>query len=164
MRAIFLLVGSLALFLGACSSKGCGHAPAPLNKEWLTGKWENVSTALFLTSYQFDTDGAVTMTFKGIKQPVKGRYTWTGDRSIEVEYPSDADVRREYEAAAKEYKDDVKKRIETKKLNDRAGPPMLGMVPDQMPDKESLRVGITDPKYLSLVRNDSTTFNFQKAQ
>jgi hypothetical protein len=98
-----------------------------------------------------------------MKQPVKGRYTWTGDRTIEVEYPSDTIVRREYETAAKEYKHDVKDRIDNKLLSDRAGPSMLGMVPDKMLDKETLRVGISDPKYLMLVRGDSTTLNFQKA-
>lgn len=162
MRATFLLLGSLALFLGACSGKGGSHAPPSLNKEWLTGKWENVSTAQFLTGYDFDSDGTMRMTFKGMKQPVKGSYTWTSDRTVEVEYPSDAEVRREYEKAAKEYKKDVKEKIDSKLLSDRAGPSILGMVPDKMLDKETLRVGITDPKYLILVREDSTTLNFKK--
>jgi hypothetical protein len=163
MRLLFLLIASLALFLGSCSSKGGGHAPPPLNKEWLVGKWKNVSTALFFSGCEFKEGGAVTITFQSMKQPVTGRYTWSGERTVDVEYPQEAEVREAYQTAAKEYKEDIKKRIESKDLDPKAGPSIMGMVPDKIPDKEALRVGISDPKFLILVRiEDGATWNFEK--
>jgi hypothetical protein len=162
MRVTYLLIGCLALILGSCSKKGGVHAPAPPNKELLRGKWKNESPAHFLTNYDFNEDGTVKMAFVGVKQPVTGRYTWSGERTVDVDYPKEAEVQHEYEKAAKAYKHDVETKIENKKLSDRAGPSMLGIVPDKLPEKETLTVSITDPKFLILIREDNTTLKFNK--
>lgn len=164
MRIICLLIASLGLFVGACSSKGGGktHAPPPLDKDLLMGKWKRESSVLFLAGYEFAADGTVKISFLGMKQPIKGHYTWSGDRAVNVEYPQDEGVRKDYEAAAKAYKEDVKKKLETKEYSERAGPTLLRSVAEKLPEKERLGVGISDPKYLILVREDSSNMTFQK--
>jgi hypothetical protein len=120
----------------------------------LVGKWKNVSATQFIAGYDFTADGAVTLTVQGMKQPIPGRYTWSGERTLDMEYQA-ADVQQAYEAAAKAYKDQVKERIETKKLTDKAGPSMLAMVADKLPAKEMFTVGISDPRVLILTHPES---------
>jgi hypothetical protein len=60
MRATFLLIGSLTLVLGACSSKkGGSHAPPLPEKTLLNGKWKSVSEVQFLAGYDFGADGTM---------------------------------------------------------------------------------------------------------
>jgi hypothetical protein len=90
------------------------------------------------------------MTVNGMKQPVPGRYSWDGERTLRVEYQL-ADVQQAYREAAKAYKDDVVDRIKRKILTERAGPSMLGAVPDELPAGEKFQVGISDqPRMLIL--------------
>src|SRR5690242_14510062 len=119
MRVLCLLIVSLTLFLGGCSTKGGGkgQAPPPPNKELLKGKWKSETDAPFLTRYEFDADGTVKITFQGMKEPIKARYTWSSDRTVDVEYPKDEAIRKEYESAAKAYKENVQRRIEKKELS-----------------------------------------------
>src|SRR6516162_5502389 len=81
MRAKFLLVGGLILLLGACSPK-VSHAPPPINKQLLTGKWKNSSETEFISGYEFAEDGTLKMIVKGMEQPVRGGYTWSGERTL----------------------------------------------------------------------------------
>jgi hypothetical protein len=162
MRAMFLLVGGLALLLGGCTSK-TNPAPPALHKEWLPGKWKNSSKAMFLAGCEFTEDGAVKMKFEGMEKPAEGRYKWSGERTIEVEYPTAADVQKAYKEAAKAYKDHVKKRIETKDLSDKAGPAMLGAVRDELPAKETFQVAISDqPRMLILTDEKNAKQEFDK--
>jgi hypothetical protein len=163
MRTTFLLTGIMALFVGGCS-KGGGHAPPPLDKSLLSGKWKNASEAQFLTSYEFGADGTMKMTVKGMKEPIPGKFTWSSDRAVEVEYTQSADLQKAYEEAAKEYKDWVTDRVKRKDLSDRAEQSMLGVVADKLPPKERLTVGISDPSLLILTREDGTRLNFEKGK
>jgi hypothetical protein len=153
MRAKLLLVGGLALLLGACSDKA-RHAPPPLNKDLLPGKWKNSSEAQFIAGYEFTEDGKLKMTVRGMKEPVPGRYTWSGERTLDLEYRAPAKVRKAYRAAAKAYKDDVKERIKAGTLPDKAGPGILGSVRDELPDRESVRVGLAEKPRLLMVNSD----------
>jgi hypothetical protein len=166
MRTTFLLIGTLALAFCACSDKRSAPTPPPLpDKTLLPGKWKNNSQNQFLTGYEFDKDGGVKVMFWGMKEAIPGRYTWSSDRTVDLEYSKTADIQQAYEAAAKAYKDDINDRIKQKKLDGRAGPSLLGRVADKLPDKETFSVGITDPKYLVLSRRGGAplTAEFEKA-
>jgi hypothetical protein len=152
------------LLLGACSTKNAGrdHAPPPLNKDLLRGKWKSATPDVFRTSYEFGDDGTVKMKVQGIKEPIKGRYGWSGERTVAVEF-ADEETRKACGAAAKSYKDDIKTKIEQKKMLDRIGNTMIAAVgEDTLPEKETYRVGISDPKYLILTREDSIEMRFQR--
>jgi hypothetical protein len=167
MRAKLLLVGGLALLFG-CSGP-VSHAPPPLNKELLAGKWKNASEAQFVAGYEFAGDGTLKMTILGREQPIQGRYTWSGERTLDLEYSEAPDVRQAYRAAAKAFKDQLTERIKTGKLPDRAGPSMLGAVPDELPAKATVRVAISDqprqdqPRLLILSEQSGASQTFEKA-
>jgi hypothetical protein len=160
---MFPLVGGLALFVGACSAN-VGHAPPPLNKQLLTGKWKNSSDTQFVTGYEFAEDGTLKMIVQGMEQPVPARFTWSGERTLDMEFKVPEDIQRAYQAAAKAYKDQVRDRIKSGQLTDRAGPGMLSMVPDELPAEESLQVGLSDqPRLLILARANGVSQTFEQA-
>jgi hypothetical protein len=164
MRTKVLLIGILALVLGACTEKRSAPTPPPLpDKTLLPGKWKNSSENQFLTGCEFDKDGGVKLMFWGMKEAVPGRYTWSSERTVDLEYSKEADVQQAYEAAAKAYKKDINDRIKQKKVDGRAGPTLLGRVADKLPDKETFSVGIVDPKLLVLSRRGALlTMQFDK--
>jgi hypothetical protein len=163
MRAKLLLVAILAFVLGACSRTGA-PAPPPLDKHLLTGKWKSTSEAQLVAGYEFAEDGAVKVTIRGMEQPIAGRYAWSGERTLDLEYPPAAETQQAYEAAAKAYKDDVQDRIKAGKLPDRAGPSILSAVRDKWPTSEALRVALSDqPRQLTLINESGGSQTFEKA-
>jgi hypothetical protein len=163
MRAKFLLVAGLVLLLGACSGK-VSQAPPPINKQLLTGKWKNSSEVQLIAGYEFSDDGALKVTVRGMDLPVLGRYTWSGERTLDLDYKAEADVQKAYAAAAKAYKDDVRDRVKAGKLPDRAGPSILGAVRDEWPASETVQVGISEqPRLLMLGSEGGGSQTFEKA-
>jgi len=99
-----------------------------------------------------------------MEQPVPGRYTWSGERTLSLEYETGADVQQAYKAAVKAYKDDVMGRIQAGKLPDRAGPGILGAVRDELPANETLQVGISkQPRLLILGGEGGASQTFEQA-
>jgi hypothetical protein len=161
MRVKLLLVGGLALLLGSCSAGGGSHAPPPLKKELLTGKWKTSTDTLFIAGYEFADGGAMKMNIRSMKQPITGTYAWDGDRSLRLKYDLPPDVRKAYDEAAKAFKDDVVKKIEAKTLPDKAGPSLLGSVPDELPVEETVQVGISEKPpllFLSTLKSGQQTY------
>jgi hypothetical protein len=160
-----MLIGSLSLFLGACSSQGNPVPPPALpNKEWVTGKWKNAAEAQFLAGYEFDKDGALKVTFRCMKEAIPGRFAWSSERTVEVVYTKTADVKQAYEAAIKAYKEELQVRIKKREVEGRAGPSLLRLVEDEFPDKHTFTVGITDPKFLVLNPKDGPTLSFERLE
>jgi hypothetical protein len=152
MRAIFPLVAVLALLLGACSrTQTDSHAPPPLDKQLLTGKWKSASEMLLVTGYEFAEDGSFKMTIRRMEQPVLGRYAWNGERTLGLEYQLSPDVQQAYKDAAKALREDVTERIRTGKLLDRAGPSILGTVRDEWPASETIQVSLAEKPRLLMI-------------
>jgi hypothetical protein len=163
MRAMLLLIGGLVLLPG-CSG-GVGHAPPPLNKELLVGKWKNSAEGQFIAGYEFAGDGTVKMTVLGREQPLPAHYTWSGERTLDLEFPEQAEVRQAYQAAAKAYKDQVQEKVKAKQLPDRAAPSMLAAVRDELPAQETVRVAISEqPRLLILTSESGASQTFEKAE
>jgi hypothetical protein len=163
MRVPLPLVAGLALFLAACS--GNSHAPPPLDKSLLAGKWKNSSDMHMVAGYEFADDKSFKVTIRGMKEPIPGSYSWSGDRDLTLEYRPTADFLEEYKAAVKALKDDVAEQIKSGKLSDRAGPSILSALREEWPAKETLRVAISDkPRLLMLTPEGSATLNFEKAE
>jgi hypothetical protein len=190
MRANYLVVGTLAFLLGACSgAKGRPAPPAPLDKGLLAGKWKNTSDLQFISAYEFADDGTAKVTLRGLEPPVPARYTWTDERGLALEYqaapdaqrafkaaakltlrdgrvvPLDADVPQAYKAAVTAYRDELTARVKEKKLIDRAVPSLLAEVPDELPPKETFRVFVSDqPRSLLLTLEGGGLRTFAKAE
>jgi hypothetical protein len=95
---------------------------------------------------------------------VPGRYTWDDERTLNLEYETADDVRQAYAAAVEAYQKEVKDRIQAGKLPDRAGPSILGAVSDELPAKETFRVGLSEqPRLLILGGENGTSQTFEKA-
>lgn len=154
MRITFVLTGALILFVGGCSNNDnkAPHAPPVPDKVWVIGKWKNNAEMQFLNGFEFSKDGEVKLMFRDMKGPIVCRYTWSSERDVDVEYPKTSEIQKNYEEAAKAYKAGIEAGIKAGKVDGRARPTLLGLVTDKMPEKETYRVGITDPKYLVLSR------------
>jgi hypothetical protein len=150
-----LIVGSLCLLLGACSRSGGVPPPPPINKQLLVGPWKNQAEMDFLTGYEFADNGSVKMTVKEMEQPVTGRYAWSGERTLEVEFPAAPDVRKAFKAAVKAYKDHLADFVKTQKLDGRIIPSLSMKVPDALPDKETFRVALSEQSPLLILHKDN---------
>src|SRR5262249_26025845 len=168
MHAKLPLVAMLALSLAACSgnpTKSNSNAPPPPDKKLLAGKWKNKSDMQMTAGYEFADDGACKVSIKGMKDPIPGHYSWSGDRDLNLEYHPAADAQEKYKTAVKAYKDDVAEQIKSGKLPDRAGPSILSAVRDEWPAKETFRVAISDqPRQLMLTPEGGATLIFEKAE
>jgi hypothetical protein len=163
MRAKLLLVGGLALLLGACGAKTT-HGPPPLNKQLLVGKWKNPSELVLITGYEFAEDGAFKMTVQGTDRPVPGRFTWSGERDLDLKYEGE-EARKAYQAAAKALKDKVQGRMDKKELDGRVGSAILASIHEELPAEEKVRVGLADPgRLLVLTTPDGESRRFDKAE
>ena len=165
MRFLYLLFGSLVLGMCACGGK-VNHAPPPLKKELLIGKWKQLSNSRLITGYQFSEDATFQMTVKGLDKQVPGKFSWTGDRTIELVY-KDApdDLKKAYTEAAKAFREDIQNRVKNHTLNERAVPSMLSTVKYELPSKEELQVSISEqPREMTLIDPENgTTQRFEKA-
>lgn len=150
MRAKLLLVGGLALLLGACGGAKTTHGPPPLNKQLLVGKWKNPSDLVLITGYEFAEDGAFKMNVQGMDKPVPGRFTWSGERDLDLKYEGEA-ARKVYQAAAKALKDKVQARMDKKELDGRVGSAILASIREELPAEEKVRVGLADPGRLLIL-------------
>ncbi len=164
MRAKLLLVGGLALLLGACGGKS-SQAPPALNKQLLTGKWKNTAELSLVAGYEFAGDGTLKMNVRGMDKPVPGRFTWGGDHDLNLKYEGGDDVKKAYQAAAKAYKDEVQERIKKGTLPERAGPSILGAIRDELPAEETFRVGLPESgRTLVLTDPGGAVQKFEKAE
>jgi len=153
MRAMhMLLIGSLGLFLGGCSGgTGTGkpfQPPPPLNKDLLVGKWKSPidnPAVQFIARYEFASDGTLKITFAGMKQPLPVKYSWSGERDLDLEYPTAADLRQAYAAAVKDFKDRYKQRVKDESVSEKALSSLL-LIPDELPAKETFRVATSTDK------------------
>jgi hypothetical protein len=165
MRAKVLLVGAVALLLGSCTTRVV-HAPPAPNKQLLPGKWKNSADLQFVTGYEFADDGTVKVGIQGMEQPLAGRYTWSSERTLDLEYPATPEVQKAYQTAAKAYKEQVEARVKKGDLYERAAPALLGSVRDELPAKETIKVALSEAPLPSLYLEmaDGATQTFEKKE
>ena len=158
MRLTVLLVGGLVLLLVGCRSR-VPHPPPPLNQHLVAGKWTNLAHDQLILGYDFADDGTFQMTVWHVEQPVPGRYSWNGERDLDLDYQVTPEMEKAYEAAVKDYREKVNE------LPGLARPSMLRPVRDELPEKETLRVGLSEkPPELILTREDGYSQNFKREE
>ena len=155
MRKRFLLVLALALLSSACSRTSSGSAPPAPNRSLLAGKWKNSSESQLISSYEFAENGNFAVSIRGMGEPVKGKFVWSDDRSLSLEYQITAEMQKAYEAAAKAYKDEVNDKIKNGLLPDRAGPSIMGGVRDKWPVAETFKISLPEKPPMLIVIGES---------
>jgi hypothetical protein len=165
MRGKLLFVIGLALLLSACSPPRVNQPPPPLKKELLSGKWVSTTDGLLIAGYEFSADGTVKVNVRGMEKPIQARYTWSGDRTVDLDYQLTDEVQQAYKAAVKTYKEGVNDRIKKGKLPDRAAASIMSTAPDELPAKETMRVALSEkPAFLMLERGEGSSQTFDKAE
>jgi hypothetical protein len=122
----------------------------------VVGKWKHPSPVQFITGYEFAKDGSARVTIRGMKEPIPAHYTWSGDRTLDLEYRAPADVQKAYKAAAKAYKAGLRKRVKKGDMPEKALGPMSDAVPDELPAGETFQVGLSERPRLLILTNKKT--------
>src|SRR5207253_10295365 len=86
-------------------------------------------------------------------RPLTAKFTWKGDRALELDYPAAADVRKDYAAAVAAYKRRFMARIKAKEIPDRAAG-SLRVIEADLPEKETFTVAMTAEKPVQLFLTD----------
>lgn len=156
---------AVCLPLCACGSKEGGHAPPPLDTELLLGKWQAFETDQLIQSFEFKPDQTFSMQIRNVPEVIPGKYSWSGDYSLRLEYQPSEEVQKACRAALKEMKHNMTGAAS--KMGGTIGDNILqsaAKYPDELPAKEELRVGLSD-RYgpnLSLTTAKGLIWTFKK--
>ncbi len=143
MRVLHLLMTiGLILTLGACSGPKQNGAPPPVNRELLIGSWAAPEEGQLVRTVEFAADGSMKITFKNVPGEVAGKYAWSDDHSLAVEYQASAEAKKAYHATVKAMLEQIKE------LAKRMGKPAIEAsavehYPEELPAQETMRVGLT---------------------
>jgi hypothetical protein len=155
---------ALSLFLAVCGGckQGQGHAPPPLDKQLFIGKWEADEPEQFIQALEFGTDNTFTMRIKSMPETVPGKYAWTGETRLTLEYQLSEELQKKTKAALAEVKAKIRERGE--KAPGTTGPAIANSAkqyPDELPAKEELRVGLSDRYGPVLILSTESALHFQ---
>lgn len=165
MRARFAYrLTALCLLLGASSGckQGQGHAPPPLDKEQLVGKWETDEPEQFIQGFEFGADHSFKMMIKSVPEAVPGKYSWTGETKITLEYQPSEELQKKVKAVLGDFKAKIRERGE--KSPGTSGPAIIksaNQYPDELPAKEELHVGMSDRYGPVLIVSTQSALNFR---
>jgi hypothetical protein len=165
MRARFAgRLVALCLLLGICAGckQGQGPAPPPLDKQLFIGKWEADDPEQFIQAFEFGTDHTFKMTIKSLPEAVPGKYAWTGETRLTLEYQLSEALQKKTKAILAEVKAKIRERGE--KAPGPTGPAITNSAnqyPDELPPKEELRVGLSDRYGPVLIVTTESGLNFR---
>jgi hypothetical protein len=171
MRTFCLLVaGGLGLLLASCGNSGPARTdtvtPVSKYKEMIVGKWEAEGGEQLVQVYEFAPDGKVKVTFKGMKEPVPGNYTWTGDRELTFEYQATEEAKKGFADSVKAYKEPMRKQAQGGGPIGDAMKKSLDAMPDELPAKEKVTTILGDKPHdvLIITLQQGLTLNFNRAK
>jgi hypothetical protein len=172
MRSLcLLLIGALCLLPGACAKREVKTddvtiTPVSKYKELLVGKWQNDNQEDIIQGYEFASDNTMKMTVKGMKEPVPGKFSWSGERELDITYNAGPDVKKGYVAAVNAYKEPLRKRV-----GKGEGPIAAGMkkgmdaIPDNLRAKETIKVTLAEkPQEVLIVNAGGRQMAFRRSK
>jgi hypothetical protein len=164
-----LLAAWLGLLAVGCGSGEVKHdyiTPVSKYKELLPGRWEADDKDQVVQGYEFASDNTLKVTIKGMARPVPGKFSWSAEKELEIEYPAPEEVKQLYAAAVKAYKEPIRKLLASGK----AGKGAIGMkkgmdaIPDELPPRETIQVILGEkPRAVLIVTNNGITKTFTRA-
>jgi hypothetical protein len=157
MRVTYLILAAfLVLPLGACagSQQGTAHpGPPPVKREMLVGNWGATDPFQVIQQIEFVKDGTTKTIFKAMPEAVPGKYSWVDDRLIVLEFQPSDSARKAFQAMAKAHRETVKKMSERRLGADGAERVAAAHWP-QLPDKETLHIGMAENQLLLTTEKD----------
>jgi hypothetical protein len=139
------MIFSLSWLLAACGGPSEDHSPPALDKEMLLGQWEAYDPEQLIQAYEFAADKSLRMKLKQVPEVVPGSYDWSGNASLTLEYLPSEQSKKACEAVLAAVKQDLRERGKKS-----PGPVGAGLekaadnYPDELPTKETLRIGMSD--------------------
>jgi hypothetical protein len=170
MRVLCLLgATALGLLITSCGSgtvKTDPVVPVGKYKEMLVGKWVADTPNQLVQAYEFGPDDKFKMTVKGITGAIEGKYSWVGDRELELEYQASEAAKKEYVAAVQASKEPLRKTAEGGGPIGDAVKKSMDAIPDELPAKETVKVILSEkPHDLMIVTLEKgLTLNFDRAK
>jgi hypothetical protein len=142
--------------------------PVSKYKELLVGKWQSDENEAFIQGYEFASDNTLKMIVKGMEEPVPGKFSWSSDREMDLEYNRTPDVKKGYAAAARAYKQPTRKRLVEGKVSGQIAEGMkkrLDAIPDELPATETVKVILAEtPQAVLIVTTKQRVLNFRRAK
>jgi len=147
-----ILAVAAGLIVAACGDNrpdSQAKAAADLKpREAIVGSWTiktEESPEPYIRGYDFAADNTVKIHCSGAKEPIKAKYAFVNDYTMEVEYDATEEARKSYADAVKAYKEGSKEAAKKDSgiIGGGAAGAMAGMfarIPDQLPAKEMLTV------------------------
>jgi hypothetical protein len=170
MRALGLLVaGGFGLLIASCSSgkvTNNDNTPVSKYKEMLVGKWNADGKEQLVQAYEFGPDNKFKMTVKGMPEVVEGKYSWVGDRELELEYQASDGAKKGFAAAVKAHKEPLLKTAAGGGPIGDAVKKSLDMMPDELPAKEKVKVILGEKPHdlLIITFEHGLILNFDKVK
>jgi hypothetical protein len=171
MRTLCLLVaGGLGLLAASCGNSGPARpnavTPVSKYKEMLVGKWEGDRDDQLVQVYEFAPDGKVKTTFKDMKEPVQGTYTWTADRELTFEYQVNEEAKKGFAAAVKAFKEPRLKQAQAGGPIGDAIKKSIDAIPDELSAQEKDKVILSDQPHdvLIITLPQGLIMNFRRAK
>jgi hypothetical protein len=158
------LVIGMSLLLGACGSSE-SHAPPPVNRDLLLGKWEAEEPEQLFQTFEFKADKSFIVTFWHKPETVAGNYSWSSDGTISVEFLLSEEAKKACKQTLASFREDIQER--GKNLKGQYGQQVSDSAkrfPDELLEKRDYRVGISEGKIvvLVLILDKDLNFRFQK--
>src|SRR5512144_3453403 len=98
-----ILIGALGLALTACPGGGTNKGAAVAKpRELIVGKWEATDPAQIVQVYEFADDGTLKVSLKDQKEAAPGKFKFTNDETMEVDYQVPEEVKKAYRDQVKE--------------------------------------------------------------
>jgi hypothetical protein len=160
----FVLLCLLLILCVGCN-RSQGHAPPPLDKDLLIGKWDADEPEQFIQSCEFAADRSCKLTLKSVPEIVPGMYSWTGETKLTLEYRPSEEAQKNCKVFLKKLKAAIREKGENSPGS--TGPALANSAnqyPDELPAKEEMRVGLAD-RYgpvLILTTESGLNFRFKK--
>src|SRR5262249_43929940 len=132
-----LLLGT-ALLLGACAGGSKeSHAPPPVNRDLLVGKWQADEDEQLIQTWEFAPGDTFKMTLWHMPEPISGKYSWSGSGSLAMQYDLPDETKKACKEALANY------RQHRQEIGKKAGGQYGGLIaesakqyPEEQVDKE----------------------------
>jgi hypothetical protein len=165
--AYFFLFFAVCLPLGACGSKGGSKAPPVPDRNLLQCAWQAYETDQLFQSMEFKPDQTFSLRVRDVPEAISGKYAWSGDYSLHLDYQPSAEAQKAYRAVVKGMKDTME--VAGKKMGGNIGDNILKSAAryvDELPAGEEMRVALSESYggNLSLTTEKGLVYTFKKSQ
>jgi hypothetical protein len=141
ITSILVMAGCFALL--SCDNPGSrAKAPGELNPpDVIVGTWvakkDESGRESYIVGYEFGPDHSAKVICLNAKEPIKGKYQFTNDYTLKMEYEATAEAKRTFAEASKVFRrSDGETAIQDK------GAPTSHPFPEELPKSETFTINV----------------------